>query len=174
MRGSVVVALVAFTSLAGCHVGLLMATAGSAVDQGPYRAEAIAGELGPASVRTLGCLDVGLALHERHHQQLLDVHVGNRCGHPEAFDLRALAIHGSDSAGRARSVTLYDPHREIAPMHVGGAEHGRERLRLEDAQDLTRLCFGLERIAPDAPAARPTPVCFDRASGWRPSTGGLT
>ena len=165
MRAVSVLAVACAPGLVGCHVGLLMAAAGTAIDQGPYRAETMTAELGASSMRTLGCLDVGLALHERDARDLLDVHIGNRCGHPEALDLRRLTIRGVDGDGQSRTITLYDPHGEILPFHVGGAERGRERLRVENARDLTRLCFDLENIAPDAPAARPLPLCFDRKSG---------
>ena len=155
----------------GCHVGLLMAAAGTAIDQGPYRPETMTAELGARSMRTLGCLDVGFALHERDARDLLDVHIGNRCGHPEELDLRRLTIRGVDGAGQTRAVALHDPHGEIRSFHVGGSEQGKERLRVENARDLERLCFDVEHIAPDAPAAGPVPLCFDRRRGWRPSGG---
>lgn len=166
--------LAGISGVMGCHVGMALAVAGSALDQPPYRAETIAAELGPSSVRTIGCLDVGLAIYERDHRELVDVHVGNRCGHPESLDLGKLAIQGVDTAGRPRLITLHDPRNEIIPLHVGAAEKGRERFRMENAHDLTRLCFDLEAIAPDAPAARPAPLCFERHTGWLPARGGLT
>jgi hypothetical protein len=157
----------------GCHLGLAMLIAGGATAKGPYQAEALAAELGPGSVRTIGCLDVGLVVHERDGSELLDLHVGNRCIHPEELDVARLAMRGVDAQGNARAVVLSDPRKEIARLHVGGAEKGRERLRLEGADGVERLCFDLEAIAPDAPAARPAPLCFERrADGWRPTERG--
>lgn len=166
------VALVAAAAAAvsGCHVGAMMMVAQGSSDRGPYRAEAIAGTLGAASVRTLGCLDVGLAVHERNGSELLDVHIGNRCIHPEALDLAGLTVRGLGEGGGARAVMLSDPRSEITPMHVGGAEGGVERLRLEGAHGLDLLCFDVGHIAPDAPQARPAALCFERTpAGWRPT-----
>lgn len=179
MRGCFFLATLATALMtAGCHIGLLVVAAGGALDQGPYRPETIANELGPTSVRTVGCLDVGLAVYQRDANELLDVHVGNRCGYPEALDVRRLRIHGVDAEGVRHDVTLYDPKNEIVRLHVGGAERGKERLKLVGARDLTRLCFDLEAVAPDAPAARPAPLCLERGAGWTPApnspAGGFT
>jgi hypothetical protein len=178
MRGCLFLATLATALMtAGCHIGLLMVAAGGALDQGPYRAETIATELGPTSVRTLGCLDVGLAVYQRGPNELLDVHVGNRCGYPEALEVKRLRIHGVDEEGVSHDVTLYDPKNEIVRLHVGGAERGKERLKLQGAHELTRLCFDLQAIAPDVPAARPAPLCLERGAGWRPAPippGGFT
>lgn len=174
MRGCLLLAgLLAAAATSGCHMGLLMVAAGAATDQGPYRPETIANELGPEAVRTLGCLDVGFALYERDGVDLLDVHIGNRCAHPEALDIRRLTFRGVDRAGATRSVTLYDPRSEIVRLQVGGAERGRERLKLEGANGLTRLCLDLEAIAPDAPEARPAALCFNERNGWRATVAGL-
>jgi hypothetical protein len=176
MRAFLLLASVVFVALvtSGCHIGLFMVAAGAALDQGPYRAETLATELGGESVRTLGCLDVGLALYEREGDKLVDLHVGNRCSHPEALDMRRAVIRGVDEQGEQRTVTLYDPRNEVVRMHVGGSEKGRERLRLENVVGLAGLCFDLSGIAPDAPAARPSPVCFERKNGWKASAGGFT
>jgi len=119
---------------------------------GPYRAGTLAEELGPERTRTLGCLDLALAMDA----DLLDVHVGNRCGHPEVFDLSKVAIDADPS----RDVSLDDPRSEIVPLHVGGAERGHERVRLVGAWGASRLCFRLEGVAPDAPDAHPSPICI--------------
>jgi len=151
-----------------------MVAAGSVLDQGPYHAETLATELGPTSVRTLGCLDVGLAVYRRGEAVLLDVHVGNRCSYPEALDVARLRIHGVDQEGGDHAVTLYDPKSELVRLHVGGAERGRERLKLQGARDLTRICFDLQALAPDAPSARPAALCLERGEGWREATGPVT
>jgi hypothetical protein len=176
MRRSTLVAFaLAAPLLSGCHIGLAMLVAGSARGVGPYQAETLATELGPGSVRTIGCLDVGVVIHERSGVDLLDLHVGNRCLHPEALDVARLTMRGVDDRGGARGVALSDPRHEVVRMHVGGAEHGRERFRLEGAHGLAGLCFHLEAIAPDVPGARPAPLCFERgAGGWQPTERGPT
>jgi hypothetical protein len=156
-------------TLAGCHMGLLGVVA-SVDDKGPYAAGTLANALGPSAVRTVGCLDVGLAISDRNESELLDVHVGNRCSVPEALDLARLSIRGTDRAGEVRPVTLQDRRGEIAVLHVGGAESGRERILLEGAHGMEQLCFELGAIAPDAPEARPTPLCFRRrGTEWSPT-----
>jgi hypothetical protein len=162
--------LAAGMMLGGCHFGLLGMVM-TAHDQGPYLPETLASELGPASVRTIGCLDVGFAVHERDATELLDLHVGNRCAHPEALHVSRLAIRAVDERGESRAVTISDPRDEIAKYHVGGSERGRERLRLLNAKTLASLCFDLGAVAPDVPEAKPAPLCFRReSSGWKPES----
>jgi hypothetical protein len=152
----------------GCHFGLGGLLAEGSQAKGPYVAETLGRELGSGAVRTLGCLDVGLVPFQRSDRELVDVHVGNRCGHREALDLRALSIRGTYDGDLEDDVLLADPRGEIAPFHIGGAERARERIRLVRAALARRLCFDLARIAPDAPAARPAPLCFDRTGDtWR-------
>lgn len=167
---SVVIVLAASGVMGGCQVGLIGLIGAGSRAQGPYLSETIATEIGPASVRTIGCLDVGLVPFQRNGSALLDLHVGNRCGHPEAIDMRRLVIRGYDERGADHDVVLIDPRAEIALVHVGGSDRGHERIRLEGALGAQRLCFDLERINPDAPAARPTPLCFERTTNeWRPA-----
>jgi hypothetical protein len=171
VTGAVAVA----TCIGGCHWGLLGLVMGSSSAHGPYQAEQLAKDLGPGSVRTLGCLDVGFVPFVRDRVELLDLHIGNRCTHPEQLDVAQLKITGVDIRSERELVKLNDPRREIVPLHVGGAEAGVERLRLNATRFLVRLCFDLDGIAPDAPEARPAPICFERLEGdrWRPTTGGL-
>lgn len=63
----------------GCQLGLLGLVM-SAHDQGRYLPESLARELGPTSVRTIGCLDVGLALHEREGRELVDLEIASLRG----------------------------------------------------------------------------------------------
>lgn len=162
-------ALTTLTTLTGCHMGLLGVVM-SAEDQGPYLPETLSLELGEGHVRTLGCLDVGFVMHERRERDLLDLHVGNRCTHPEALDVRRLTIRGVGEEGASRSIVISDPRGEIQRYHVGGSERGRERLLLEGAHALARVCFHLEGITPDVPSARPLPLCLDRVGGaWKPA-----
>jgi hypothetical protein len=165
-----VLAGVACSMLGGCHMGLLGLVSGGAAARGPYLPETIAREIGPASMRTIGCLDVGLVPFQRDGRELVDLHVGNRCGHPEALDMRRVVIRGYSESGASLDVTLSDPRGEIDLLHVGGSEQARERIGLENGAAARRLCFHVDRIAPDAPSARPAPLCFDRTTGdaWRP------
>jgi hypothetical protein len=158
-------AFFASVATSGCHLGFLGVVVGTGAS-GPYQAETIAKELGPASVRTLGCLDVGFVPFERGEHELVDLHVGNRCGHPEQLDLRRLAIRAYDSQSQEHDVALHDPRDEIASFHVGGSDRGYERIRLETPPGhvVVRLCFEVERIAPDAPESRAARMCFRRAN----------
>lgn len=162
--GRVLPILVASVGLGGCHWGLLGVTVGGGYARGPYEPNAIASELGPMRVRTLGCLDVGLApLGDR--SDLVDVHVGNRCTHPERIDVARLGIQMDRGDGVEQPASVYDPHGEVVVLHVGGAERGRERLRIDGMGRAQRVCFSLGAIAPDAPDARPSPMCFRRGTG---------
>jgi hypothetical protein len=173
--------------LGGCHWGLVGVMLLGGTAPLPYHAESLAKELGPQSVRTLGCLDVGVVVFDRladsnpssnstFTHEMLDFHVGNRCSYPEAIDLRKLVIRGErtvpahwaeiDPANRDHvgkiDIALWDPRSEIRELSVGGSERGRERIRLDGAHSAERICFNFERIAPDAPEARPAEMCFVR------------
>ena len=170
-RALVVASAALISATAGCHMGLAMLAIGADRSNGPYEAGAIATELGPASVRPLACLDLGFAIDE-DRGPLLDTHVGNRCVHGEPFDLARLVLHGKDRDGGERIVRLVDPRQEIQRIHVGALERGRERIRLEGLDDVVQVCFDLADVAPDAPHARPLPLCLARGSeGWRGESG---
>jgi hypothetical protein len=171
MRATPLVMAWALLSTTGCHVALLGLIGGAKDADGPYEAGTIAAELGPAAVRTLACLDVGLALtdmrSDTRSDTLLEMHVGNRCIHAEPFDLAQLVMRGKDASGNERVVSLVDPRHEIVHLHVGALERGHERIRLSALDHLEQLCFELGSIAPDAPEARPLPLCLDRGlDGW--------
>lgn len=112
---------------------------------------------GRRATRTIGCLDVGLVLAQK-----LDVHVGNRCSHPEPFDLKAMAIVARDEEQRLVSATLHDPRGEVAPLSVDAATHGRERFQFHVDEQARSICFDLRNVNRDAPEARPEPICFTR------------
>lgn len=162
------------TTTVGCHMGLVGMVAGTSYSNGVYRADTIAHELGEPSVRTLGCLDVGLAIIDRDKAEdygtsLIELHVGNRCNHPEALDFAQIRIEGSDPHGDRRIVTLDDPRREIVKLHVGAGERGKEKIRMNTSAGLVQLTFDLDRIAPDAKNVHPAPVSFTRStctSSW--------
>lgn len=147
---------------------------GASTAPGMYRAGVIGQELGDASVRTLGCLDVGLAIIERPNAgSLLQLDVGNRCSHPEALDFSKVRISGSEYDHQLRTVALEDPRHEIVELHVGAGERGRELVRLENAHALLHLSFEVDEIAPDAPHAHPAAVYFTRQSADDPWTAVL-
>jgi hypothetical protein len=181
MRASVVVAGVAacMATAPGCHMGFLGLVFGVDTGPPPYIGETLASELGRASVRTLGCVDIGLAPMDRagatlaERGELVDIHLGNRCSHPEVVDLTRLRIRGrdadadADADGAEHEIGLYDPHNEIVPLHIGGAERGVERVRLsvDPNLHLGRLMFMLDGVAPGAPTATATPLCFEHKAG---------
>ncbi len=159
-RGLFFAVILTGASGSGCHWGLLGTAIGASGADGPYVPGRIAEELGSARVRTLGCLDVGIApIGDRIG--IVDVHVGNRCTHPERIDVAKMVV---TSEGE-KPIALFDPRREIVRLHVGGAERGLERIRFEGMYGTRRLCFDLGAIAPDAPEARPLSMCFRRDVG---------
>ncbi len=166
-------ALVALTTLTGCHIGFL-GVVGAGISKGPYAPETIARELGPRAARTMGCLDVGFVPFERGGQQLLDFHAGNRCPEPVAVDLSGVVLDAETADGRKVPVKLYDPRTELVVVHIGASERGRERLRIDGPSEvLDRLCLDVQKLAPDAPSAHPPPLCFRREpSGKWQATGG--
>jgi len=167
--------LLAFaTGVAGCHMGLAGVVAGSAKSHGPYRGNELVTELGAGSVRTMGCLDVGLAIEDRPKGEHLTAHVGNRCAHAEAIDLKRLGLTAFDGESAPVGVTLSDPRSEIVELHVGPAERGHEHIRLakNESARLARVCFDLRGIAPDAPDATPAPICLVRSASGPFVAGG--
>ena len=170
MRVTSVVLASALLGSTGCHMGLAGLMLGVSSAEGPYQAGAIASDLGPDAVRTLACLDVGLAITPNGADPLLEMHVGNRCIHAEPFDLQQLVMHAKGAAREERPVSLYDPRHEIVRVHVGAQARGHSRIRLRELDQVVEICFELEAVAPDAPHARPLPICLARegfGSGWR-------
>lgn len=164
----VVGAALASLSSSGCHMGLAGVIMGASDAKPPYEAGAITADLGAGAVRTLACLDVGLAISEP--RSLLEMHVGNRCVRAERFDLGQMAIRATAADGERRSVSLVDPRQEIVRKHVAAMERGHERIPLSGLGDVTRVCFDVAAVATDAPDARPAPICLDRrADGWHAS-----
>ena len=152
-------------------MGLLGMLAASSKGPGLYVGGTIGQELGDAAVRTVGCLDVGLALVERDPaQDLLQLHVGTRCNHPEALDFARVRIEAEGLDGSAREVKLEDPRGEIVMLHVGPGERGKELVRLNGAAGVVRISFDVNAIAPDVPQAHPAPVRFARESATVPWT----
>ncbi|MBI2392185.1 MAG: hypothetical protein HYV09_21535 [Deltaproteobacteria bacterium] len=135
-----------------------------------------AGDVDARSVRSVGCLDVALALRQPAHAgdaALLVVRVGNRCVRPVAFDLRQASIVAHDAEGDSTPLKLVDPRDEIGLLHVDAAAQGVEKVRLSrgDAEgELRRVCVDVSRTVPDAQAPAP-PVCFQGsfALGWEVS-----
>jgi hypothetical protein len=168
MRALIMLTMCAALASAGCHMGLAGLVMGASGANGPYQAGAISADLGPAAVRTLACLDLGLAVSGYGADALLEMHIGNRCVHAEPLDLERLVIRGKDAAGVERRVYLVDPRNEIVRAHVGALERGHERIRLRSLDQLAELCFEVDAVAPDAPDARPLPLCLDwHVDGWR-------
>lgn len=161
MRAIAIAALAVLTG--GCHWGFVGVVVGSGNAQGPYMQNAIAAELGPSRVRTLGCLDVGVEpLGDR--SDVIDLHMGNRCTHPEPVDIAKLGVRIDEGDGVEHDAAVYDPRGEVTLLHVGGAERGRERLRIDRMSHAQRVCFSFGAIAPEAPDARPLPMCFRRGT----------
>ncbi len=127
---------------------------------------------GSANVRQLGCLDLAFEFGGDRRipddALLLDVHLRNRCTHPVALDLTALVIVGRDAEGPGGRMTFYDPRHEIQPIAVDAPKEAKERIRLDGTWtdcpgEIVTLCFDVSRVAPDTPAASPTPLCIQRS-----------
>ena len=160
--------LLLFLATSSCHMALAGLVLGASSADGPYERDAIAKELGPDYVRTLACLDIGLAIHERESDSLLDMDVGNRCIHGEPFALEEMKISAHDASGDPRSVSLFDPRHELVAVHVGAQERGHERIRMEGLTGVAEVCFDLTGVVPDAPHTHSAPLCLVRAEdGWR-------
>ena len=164
--------LVALTGPLGCNLGLFGVAAFAPTAPGPYLPETLANELGLESVRTIGCVDVGLSVDTTTRGDFVDVHLGNRCTRPEKIDLRRLAVLGGTESGHDRDVALSDPKSELVPLHIAGSTRGRERFFLSGSGGTSGLCFDLTRIAPEVPAAHPAPLCFERRDARWVAKGG--
>ncbi len=110
----------------------------------------------PHAQRTLGCLDVGVLPERRGDQLFLDVRVGNACTRPQAFSIQALRVVD----GEGHPVSLLDPRGELQIVHVDPETEGRAVVALDRPSPI-RLCVDLRGVAPDAPAAVVTPICFE-------------
>jgi hypothetical protein len=113
---------------------------------------------GRRAVRTIGCLDVGLVLVPDR----LDIHLGNRCSHPEPFDLKQMRITATDASGAVVSHELKDPRSEVQPLQVDASTRGRERFFFGVSGEATKVCFDLRGVNSNASEARPEPICFTR------------
>ena len=161
MRG---VLLILIAALPGCHAAAIV---GAALDHGRYDSAALEKKIGKRAVRTFGCVDVGFAVERRETGDVVDVHVGNRCERSEPLDLGRMIVRATDSRGNEVDAALRDPKGEVRLLHIGAAEHGRERFRLDTQRWPARLCFDVNAVAPSV--RRTTdPVCFENHDdGWR-------
>jgi len=169
----------------GCHVGFL-GLALSGIGHGVYDRGDLAKKLGKDSVRTVGCVEVGLVRFERVEADqtaaLLDLHIGNGCSRSTTFDLKRMRILARGAHDTSASVVINDPRSEIVPLEIGGKELGQERLRMLIGgvlEPVERLTFELDTVVPDTRlpdgrrAPRPAPLCFERREErWLPADCG--
>jgi len=132
------------------------------------------GDVDARAVRTLGCLDVGVAVKPAFHDDdaaLLVLRVGNRCLRPAAFDVRAASIVGVTVDGRTSPLELVDPRAELIPVHVDAGAQGIEKIRLRAREpgELRRLCIDLGHVAPEVGVVDAR-VCFTNVAGWQVSS----
>lgn len=124
------------------------------------------------AIRSVGCLDVGLAVRPPVRDEdaaLLVLRVGNRCMRPVRFDLRAATLVGTVD-GQLTAATLVDPRDEIHAVHVEPGAQGLEKIRVAAPGRLEGLCVDLSRTALAEPGHAPNAqACFTfGAAGWRP------
>lgn len=139
----------------------------------PYAAFGIveAGDLDPRAVRTLGCLDVGAAVLAPAHDgdaALLLLRVGNRCLHPERFDLRAARFYGVTGEGETRPLLPVDPRGELVALQVDAATNGREKIRLRGPEPgvMRRVCVDFGRTVPSAGVVEAATCFEDTGLAW--------
>lgn len=129
-----------------------------------------------AAIRSLGCLDVGVAVAPDpripRDELLLSLRVGNRCMRAEAFDASAMRIVAQTGAGERVRLDLVDPRQEIVLRHLDASVLAPENIAIGGdvpAKRLVEICFDLRAVAPDDPGAPPEPICLHRdEEGWAP------
>jgi len=122
-------------------------------------------EQASAAVRTVGCLDVRVALACNRvvapNRPLVAFTFGNRCGAPVAVDFTRIRVTARDPYAGDEPMTVFDPRSEIHPGILGAHAGGREVLefdRPEENRPFTSLCLDLNSLAEGGGAG--PPVCL--------------
>jgi hypothetical protein len=116
---------------------------------------------------TVGCLDVAV---ERRADVPIEVHTGavlrfqfaNRCDHPQAIDLGAVAVIGRSVAGGDERIAPYDPRAELHAVALDGRSMGAESLAYPADHTMEQVCVDVATLVPQEP---PRWLCFAGTAG---------
>lgn len=116
---------------------------------------------------TVGCLDVAV---ERRADVPIEVGAGavlrfqfaNRCDHPQAIDLGAVAVIGRSAAGDDERLAPYDPRAELHPVVLDGRSVGAEALAYPAAHTMQQVCVDVATLVHQEP---PRWLCFAGTPG---------
>ena len=116
---------------------------------------------------TVGCLDVAV---ERRADVPIEVGTGavlrfqfaNRCDHPQAIDLGAVAVIGRSAAGDDERLAPYDPRAELHPVALDGRSVGAESLAYPADHPMQQVCVDVATFVHQEP---PRWLCFAGTAG---------
>ena len=118
---------------------------------------------------TVGCLDV--AVERRADLSIegagrigavLRYQFANRCDHPQAIDLGAVAVIGRSAAGGDERLAPYDPRAELHPVALDGRSMGAESLAYPADHPMQQVCVDVATLVHQEP---PRWLCFAGAAG---------
>jgi hypothetical protein len=106
---------------------------------------------------TVGCLDVAV---ERRADLRIEAGTGavlrfqfaNRCDHPQAIDLGAVAVIGRSAAGADERLAPYDPRAELHPVALDGRSVGAEALAYPADHAMSQVCVDVATLVHQEPS----------------------
>jgi len=126
---------------------------------------------------TIGCLDVAVERRadvpiEAGTGAVLRFQFANRCDHPQAIDLGAVAVIGRSAAGDDERLAPYDPRAELHPVALDGRSVGGESLAYPADHPMQQVCVDVATLVHQEP---PRWLCFAGTAGAAPGMlpGGL-
>lgn len=128
---------------------VLVSLVGCGYNQGAFDAAGI-GAHPPARVQ-LGCLDIGVGLHDRSSARAptLRVGLGNGCDHRIRIDLASIRAEGRDGRGNRVALAPY-PAEWMNARELGARWHARELITYAPIGDappvLREVCFDVGKV----------------------------
>ena len=124
------------------------------------------------AARQRGCVDVAVTLADDARVQkpsaLLLYAFGNRCEHPETFDLARVVVTGVNDDGTRLELAFNDPGNALHPELIEADASGKELIRYDvpkidgkavsDVKSFDRICVDLLRVV-DEPQSSPE-ICL--------------
>jgi hypothetical protein len=115
---------------------------------------------------TVGCLDVAVERRadvpiEAGTGAVLRFQFANRCDHPQAIDLGAVAVIGRSAAGVDERLAPYDPRAELHPVALDGRSVGAESLAYP-ADHPMQVCVDVATLVHQGPTRW---LCFAGTAG---------